>query len=840
MLEAAERAIPAMLAAGQSHEAVQATRQLAEAEPDEIGVSVLLFDALVAAGFIAEARERLEVGWLAAMREGEPLPDGVAERLARSKRIVLPQPTPAAGTLAVLGQRLVGRDATLDALLREAERAREGRPRRVVLAGPAGIGKSRVLDELEARMRLRGARVVRVRLHPGMRDVPYSAFADTVRALSHLPSALGVSEQSARVLVGLLPELASRYPGAPGAKLPRENLDVALRDAAADLFASVAEQRLVVHMVDDLHYADDASRAVFTAVRLETERRTDETLRLLSVRCLRWISAHDLYPTDAVLEVAPLTREDVRAMLADVAMLPDASWGEALVDRLWMNSNGKPQLVLQAVRASAATGLLSVSSGAWTAHDPEALLRTVSELAGPGPLLATLNPTAERVLTLLAAWGRPMDERDVAGLCAADVPSISADQLRGALATLDELGLVQSRESNWAVAHDTVFEAVLRNSARTSPTDPFDALLVYWGDPRRVTMGVMEHLSLLAGQGDEPSRAIRLARRVLRAPALDHAGISARALASRVAKGAGHPEWETPIRGQLGFISRQSDRTRTLLLGGAPLLVVFVVWLVAMLQPRLVVQAEPMVESRRGRCEFVVQPRVALVNGFGQTLAREAQVRVRTTRGALTGDTLVSAAGGRVQFRRLVLQTDSSASAVGPIELQFVGPWYVRDARALVRGAEPGIAGDAFRVAELTLNGQPVVGAAVRAPVGDSLVFDMTIEYTTTRPTTRYVLGLSATWAAGDSVATRVIMLARPVEGAWRTLRVVVPGAQRPGGGHLVALLGEESAVLQAQRSGVAGGHWEELRSTGRLSLDGAGNASVLGTAVRVEFVEGR
>lgn len=841
MLDEGERAISALLTDGRSQDAVSAARQLAAAEPEEFRVAVLLFDALVAAGMIAEARERLDAVRAAVMHEDDSIPEAVAERLARLRRVSAPRPMPAAGTLAVLGQRLVGRDATLDALLREAERAREGRPRRVVLVGPAGSGKSRVLDEFDARMRLRGARVVRVRLHPGMRDVPYSAFSDTVRALSQLPAALGVSERSARVLVGLLPELATRYPAARGASLPEENKDFALRDAAADLFASVAEQRLVAHLVDDLHYADDASRALFKAVRLETERRKDETLRLITVRSLRRISAFDLSMTDAVVDVSPLTRDDVRAMLVDVAALPTLPWGEALVEQLWSSSHGTPQAVLQAVRAASAQGVLGIVDGVWDSHNPDALLRNVAEFAGPGPLLDALDPAAARVLTLLAAWGRVVDERDVAGLCACDVPAIPTEQWRPALAALEELGLVQSREATWGVAHDSVLEVVLRDLAKASPQDPFDTLLTYWGAHQRVTVGVLEHLSLLAGQREEPSRAIRLARQVLRAPALEQAGISAGALARRIAQGSGHLEWEPMIFGRLGLVARQSDRTRALLTGGIPMLVATLVWFIAMLQPRLVVQADPMaVENAASRqFEFAVQPRVAMMDGFGRIVAADAEIRVRSDQGLLVGDTVVALDSGRAQFRRLVLQGNPASAQPDLAELVFEGPWYARDVRTRVRGAHFGESRDAFRMVSLAANGREVRNLEVRASTLDTLSFDLTFEYTTAMPTARYVVGALPTWVGRDSAAMQLTMLARPVEKAWRTVRFTVPPAREPGVACFVVLLAEEEQVVDELRNEGLGARCEELRATGRLP-SGGGRGMLPGMAVRVEFVAGR
>ena len=55
---------------------------------------------------------------------------------------------------------LVGRDAELARLLAAVDRALEGRASAVLLAGDAGVGKTRLLDELAARAAERGLRVL--------------------------------------------------------------------------------------------------------------------------------------------------------------------------------------------------------------------------------------------------------------------------------------------------------------------------------------------------------------------------------------------------------------------------------------------------------------------------------------------------------------------------------------------------------------------------------------------------------------------------------------------------------------------------------------------------------
>jgi len=156
-----------------------------------------------------------------------------------------------------------------------------------------------------------------------------------------------------------------------------------------------------------------------------------------------------------------------------------------------------------------------------------------------------------------------------------------------------------------------------------------------------------------------------------------------------------------------------------------------------------------------------------------------------------------------------------------------------------VRGAYMGEPRDAFRMVSLEANGRAVRNLEVRASTLDTLSFDLTFEYTTALPTTRYVIGALPTWVGRDSAAIRLTMLARPVEKAWRTVRFTVPPAREPGVAYFVVLLAEENRVVEALRAEGRGERWEELRATGQLLSEG-GRGVMPGVAVRVEFVAGR
>ena len=78
----------------------------------------------------------------------------------------------------------------------------------VLVGGDAGVGKTRLIDEVGARLALDGATVLTGHCVDLGDPVPFAPFVGVLRALvrSHGVQALGTS---ARELVALLPELAS-------------------------------------------------------------------------------------------------------------------------------------------------------------------------------------------------------------------------------------------------------------------------------------------------------------------------------------------------------------------------------------------------------------------------------------------------------------------------------------------------------------------------------------------------------------------------------------------------------------------------------------------------------
>lgn len=825
-------AIAGELSAGRASDAVTTARAASALEPEDSDIALSLFDSLVEVGALGEARERLDAHRAGLEATGRIVPDGVVRRLDRSASHGVGRRTSPQRSLLSLGQLLVGRALPLSQVLQAADRAREGLPRRLIVSAPAGMGKSRLLEELEARLRLRGARVVRTRAVPAMRDIPLAALGDLLRGLCRLPGAIGVRESTAQVLVSLLPELHEVYPGAASANSGGSVGVAQVREAFADVLASVAESRLVAVLVDDLQYADEVSRAV-----LEGAWRSP-SLRLLEVWATRPGRPAAFSGADEVLSLPPLQVDDARRMLEDVAPLAEGEWDPRLLSRLVECSHGEPQALQHLVRAACAGGHLVLGERGWRIPDHSRLHEWIGATVAEPPSMQSLASVERFALQLLVLWGRPIDERDLIEMMTRET-SVARDlELRRALRHLEELGLIVSRETEWAVAHESVADA--STADEVGRERGLRLLIGHWTRSPRLTVAIVEHLARLCGTDVSGSLAVKLAQEACRHPRIRASGLRGARLSRLIAVAAGHPAWETRLYRAMRPLARLEDRAVAGLGVVATVLAIAALWLVAMLQPRIVLEAEPLADQSGppGVFEIVVQPRVALRNGFGRPVERSTAVVVRSTRGRLMGDTVVQMVRGSAQFEALALQVDSTATGPRPVEMTFSGPWYARDARVALRGAFEGVQAHEFRVLSATVNGAPASDLVASARLGDSVRIDLTFEYTTLFATANYLVGAAPIWGERERNSIRLAGLPSPVYRGRRSVTFTVPSPADAGRSHVVILFGLEENVedMFSSTNWTVGeprwhdgndvadlepGEFEALRRTGRLAVPG-------------------
>ncbi len=230
--------------------------------------------------------------------------------------------------------------------------ASAGRPQIVLIAGEAGIGKTRLAEELEAWSARQGVLTARARGYAAEGELPYAPIAAWLRARPLPPlEPVWLTE-----LARLLPELLETYPTLP----PPEPLREAwqrnrLFEALARGVLCCRRPRLLV--LDDLQWCDPD-----TLAWLHYLLRFDPCRGLLVVGTLRTgeIRAPELDALLAALrrdglvtevELGPLDARETATLAALVAGRP---LDPAIAEPLFRSSEGNPLFVVEMMQAGMA------------------------------------------------------------------------------------------------------------------------------------------------------------------------------------------------------------------------------------------------------------------------------------------------------------------------------------------------------------------------------------------------------------------------------------------------------------------------------------------------------
>ncbi|GDY31966.1 helix-turn-helix transcriptional regulator [Gandjariella thermophila] len=371
-------------------------------------------------------------------------------------------------TVARLGSGipLVARGREMRGLRAALDRAAAGSAGAVLLSGDAGVGKSRLVSELTRVAEEQGALVLTGRcVDVGETGLPYLPFAEAFGQVP--PEALGAVRARpalGRLLPGLATPAASERNHDSGAGMVAPEVGVRtaqdmgqlqLFDAAHGLLGELAEQRCVLLVVEDVHWAEASTRNLlsFLLARLRAQRllvlvsyRADDLHRTHPLRLL--LAELVRLPAVERLELAPFGPEDARAF---VSALADGTLPESAVAQIAERSEGNAFFAeeLVAAYADCADGL------PWVLVD--VLLARVERL----------SPAAQRVVRMASVsgrWVRHARLRAVAALDADDTgrePMTDAelhDALREAVA--HHVLVVDGDEDLLAFRHALLHEAV--------------------------------------------------------------------------------------------------------------------------------------------------------------------------------------------------------------------------------------------------------------------------------------------------------------------------------------------------------------------------------------------
>jgi DNA-binding CsgD family transcriptional regulator/tetratricopeptide (TPR) repeat protein len=276
---------------------------------------------------------------------------------------------------------LVGRQIERERLWGALSEARAGHPGVVLVAGEAGIGKTRLVADFEEAAAGAGARLLHGACIPvGGRSLPFGPIVDAFGPLFRAPAASEV----ARALGSARTELPQLLPGlVPGARRPPAGSHLhrgRLLELIAECLRRLAVSAPVVLVLEDLHWADLATLGAldFLARRLRTEQvlllatcRTDEPAA--DHRLAALVMELDRTGRLERFELARLHQHELRSLVAGIlGTEPDPE----LVAAIQSRSGGNPYFAEELLALDAVAGPLQATMR-------EALLARIDGVAAP-------------------------------------------------------------------------------------------------------------------------------------------------------------------------------------------------------------------------------------------------------------------------------------------------------------------------------------------------------------------------------------------------------------------------------------------------------------------------
>jgi len=411
--------------------------------------------------------------------------------------------------------QFVGRTAELDELLLGVRAVTAGRPALALLGGESGVGKTRLVGELERILEADGALVLRgetVEQEDG--ELPYAPITSALRPLvrSRDPALQELGRGSRAQLAALLPGI-DEVSEAPERADP--SAQVRLFEALVELLDCLSERRPVVLILEDMHWADRSTRMFvsFLARSLRDERlmvlltyRSDELHRRHPLRPL--LSELERLEHVRRIELEPFSRGELTQVLADIL---DREPADQLVDRLYARSEGNA-LYTEELLAAGLDG-----RGATPQSLRDAFMLRIERLSGD----------AQRAARAIAV-GRRLEEPVIAEVTGIEHGALH-EALREAVA---EQVLVSDEDGSLSFRHALLREAVIDDLLPGERVELHLALArVLEALPVRDHDSEVELASAIAGHyaaaGDQPAALRAAVRAALAARAVHAYGVAA-------------------------------------------------------------------------------------------------------------------------------------------------------------------------------------------------------------------------------------------------------------------------------------------------------------------------
>lgn len=332
--------------------------------------------------------------------------------------------------------KLVGRANEMGALIHMLDQATAGQCFFAVLGGQAGVGKTRLLDELERLSKSRGLRVLHGRFLEQDHVFPYQAFCD---AFQEFFKSEGTSQDSRQInfsdlstdLMSLFPSLGEVDRIKSGASdsgkhslftaSMRFDDQTTVFEVIARTVTRIADSRPLVLLLEDLHAADVSVLALEYVVR---RLSSTPTMIVATYRTEKLSKTHPLsrlldgFRGDrrfAHFRLDPLEADDFKAFV--FARIGSRNVDARLVDRLFDFSEGNPFFASELLVTLQGLGAIAESDeGQWELAETGVILKDAlpdSVQALVEERIERLGPDERSLLSIASVIGQIFDIRDL-------------------------------------------------------------------------------------------------------------------------------------------------------------------------------------------------------------------------------------------------------------------------------------------------------------------------------------------------------------------------------------------------------------------------------------------
>ncbi len=348
---------------------------------------------------------------------------------------------------------LIGRDHEMAEVRARMEAALRTEGGLVLVSGPAGVGKSRLLLALGEEARARGLTVLLGRATPSEVPAPYRPLSEALLPIS--PSSLAEGPRL-RGFEGALGRLAPQWIREPG--VAPEPSPVVVAEALLRLLHTLAVPGACVLLLEDLQWADPETLAVVEYIADHATRAP--VLCVASLRddaeglAMQAATRLEARRAAELIRLGPLTSAEVRAMTR-ACLATDAIPAEVEI-LLHDAAEGVPFFVEELLAGLVSDGALARVRGAWASTAPLRPRVPPSFIQSVRQRIGEMGPDGRRLLGCAALLGRRFDWR-LAGAAAGLSAPATHDLLTRAVA----LQLLAVQRTEFTFRHALTLGAIL-------------------------------------------------------------------------------------------------------------------------------------------------------------------------------------------------------------------------------------------------------------------------------------------------------------------------------------------------------------------------------------------